>query len=283
MKYSPLDKLNFLINSYGRLFAALFKIRVWFPFLILALFQAAGLLALMYYYAPGLNHVVYPLLSSIFPAGIFHYPQYYLALPGIYSGYDTFILGPIVWVILSAAAVYILGGYYRGEKKSFGEALRKASRSYPSLLVFWIIETAIMFAVLVLLNSGFKSMVIASPRLKFVFEFAYQLISFVFSAFLVYTVPVIILSGRGIGGAIVESLKICGRNLFLTYFIVAIPGAVGAILDLFISNFSPQIIMLFNPGLVPAMLFVRICLGIFLNLFLFGAAVFIYNKMARQK
>jgi hypothetical protein len=94
LKYSALYKINFFIATYGRLFSGVFKISSWSPFLVLAIFQALGLLAFSNFYIGGLKEVLYPVLSLFLPDSIFHYPQYYLALPSVYSGYNTIILGP---------------------------------------------------------------------------------------------------------------------------------------------------------------------------------------------
>jgi hypothetical protein len=280
LKYSPLDKINFFITSYGRLFAAIIRIPIWFPFLILALFQAAGLIALSKFYMGGLNQILYPVLLKIFPPAIFHYPQYYLVLPSIYSGYNIFILGPTIWVLMSAVAVYKLGGYDKGVRNTFGEGLGKAFRSYFPLLLFWIIETVIVLAVLWILTAVFKDYVAGSPRVRFIFEYGYRLFAFIFSAFLLYTIPGIIVSGKKLGGAIKGSIRLCASNFFLTYFIIAIPASVGVVIDLFISGFSPQIVNLFNPELIAVLLYIRIGLGIFINLFIYGSAVFVYNEMS---
>ena len=280
LRYSPLEKINLFITTYGRLFAGIIRIPNWFPFLILALFQAAGLFALSKFYMGGLNQILYPVLSKIFPPVIFHYPQYYLALPSIYSGYNAFILGPTIWVLMSAVAVYKLGGYSKGTKYAFGGGLSRAFKSYFPLLLFWIIETVIVFAVLWTLTITFRDYVAGSPRVKFMFEYGYQLFAFVFSAFLLYTIPGIIISGKRLGGALTGSIRICSKNFFLTYFIIAIPASVGAVIDLFVSGFSPQIISLFNPELIAVLLYIRIGLGVFINLFIYGAAVFVYGKMS---
>ncbi|UCE66438.1 MAG: hypothetical protein JSU85_00055 [Candidatus Zixiibacteriota bacterium] len=283
MRYSPLDKINFFITTYGKLFASILKIPNWLPFLILALFQAAGLLAFSKFYMGGLNQVLFPVLSKIFPPAIFHYPQYYLALPAIYSGYSAFILGPTVWVIMSAVAVYKLGGYKKGIKHTFGGGLDRAFKSYLPLFLFWIIETVIVFAVLWILTIALKDYVAGSPRVKFMFEYGFQLFAYIFSAFLLFTIPGIVISGKKLGGALKGSIRLCGSNFFLTYFIIAIPASAGAMIDLFVSGFSSQIITLFNPELVAVLLYIRIGLGIFINLFIYGAAVFVYDEMSESR
>jgi len=282
LRYSPLDKINFFIALYGRLFASIIRISNWFPFLILALFQAVGLIALSKFYMGGLDQILYPLLSKMFPPAIFHYPQYYLALPSIYRGYNSFILGPTVWVLMSAVAVYKLGGYKKGIKHGFGEGFGRAFKSYLPLLLFWVIETVIVFAVLSILAIAFRDYVAGSPRAKFMFEYGYHLFAYIFSAFLLYTIPGIIISGKKLGSALKGSIRLCSSNFFLTYFIIAIPASAGAVIDLFVSGFSPQIITLFNPELVAVLLYIRIGLGIFINLFIYGSAVFVYSEMSKD-
>lgn len=283
MRYSPLGKVNFFITSYVRLFAGIIRISNWSPFLILALFQAAGLLAFSKFYVSGLNQILFPLLSKLFPPAIFHYPQYYLALPYIYSGYNDFILGPTVWVIMSAAAVFMLEGYRKGTKFASGESFRKAFKSYLPLLLFWILETAIVFVVILVLNLAFKDAVVGSPRASFVFKFGFKLLAFIVSAFLLYTIPGIMISGKRLGQALLDSIRLCSSNFFLTYFILAIPASVGVAIDLFVSGFSAQIISLFNPELVAVLLYTRIGIGIFINLFIYGAAVFVYGEMSGDR
>jgi hypothetical protein len=279
LKYSALYKINFFIATYGRLFSGVFKISSWSPFLVLAIFQALGLLAFSNFYIGGLKEVLYPVLSLFLPDSIFHYPQYYLALPSVYSGYNTIILGPTIWVLMSAAAVYKLGRFRREKKAALSEGLREALKLYLPLFVFWLIEIVIIFIVLFSLTVAFKENVAGSPRIRFVFEYGYQLFAYIFSAFLIYTIPGIIISSKNLGRALKDSVILCSRNFFLTFFIIAIPGSVGAVIDVFISGFTPQIISLFNPELVVIILYVRIALGIFINLFIYGAAVFIHGEM----
>jgi len=280
LNYSSLDKINLFIAIYGRLFFWIFKISLWLPFLILGLVQAAGLFAFSKFYVDGLYQIIHPVLSRFFPPEIFHFPQYYLALPSIYSGYDIFILGPTIGVILTAVAVYKFGGYHENNKHSFNEGLQASVKSYLPLLLFWVLETFIVLAVLLGLSLTFADLLLGSPRLKFAFEFGFHMFAYIFSALIIYTIPGIILSGKSFFDAISDSVRLCGKNFFLTFFIVAIPGLLGAAIDIFISNYSLQIIRLFDPEVILWSLYVRIGLGIFINLFIYGAAVYVYKEMS---
>lgn len=280
MNYSSLDKINLFIAIYGRLFSWIFRMSLWLPFLLLALVQAAGLYAFSKFYVDGLYQIIHPVLSRFFPQEIFHFPQYYLALPSIYSGYDVFILGPTIGVVLTAVAVYKFGGYHQNNKLSFNEGIKASVKSYFPLLFFWILETFIVLAVLLGLSLTLADMLRGSPRLKFAFEFGFHLFAYIFSALLIYAIPGIILSGKSFFKAIGDSIRLCGKNFFLTFFIVAVPGSLGAAIDIFISNYSIQIIRLFDPEIILWILYIRVGLGIFINLFIYGAAVYVYKKMS---
>ena len=280
MKYTALQKINLFAAIYGRMFAAIIRPGIWFAFFILALFQVVVLLSLARFYLPGWHNIIFPILSSFLPPQVLHYPQYYLALPSVYSGFDNFILGPTVWVVLSAAAVYKLGGYHAGGNSRLGEGLRSAFRAYLPLLIFWAIETVLVLIVFLVPSLLLADFVKGSPNRKIALDFGLQVVGFGVSAFLIYTIPGIMVGGRGLGSAISKSLRLCWKNFFLTFFIVFIPGLPKAILNLILSEFSPRIIQLLNPELIIALLGLQIGIGIFINLFIYGSAVFVYKEMA---
>ncbi len=279
MRYSALGKLNLLINIYGRMTAAIFKFRTWSGFFILASFQAVGLFLLARYYLPGIYQVVYPILSLFVPKFMFHYPRYYLALPSIYSGFDNFILGPTAWVILSAFAVYKLGGYYSDKKMPAGKGFSIARRAFIPLLVFWALETGLVLLAIILPASIAGDMVAGSSNRKIALNLVLQFMAYGISAFLLYTIPGVILDSKKLGSALRDSIALCRQNFFLTYFIILIPGSIKILMDLILTEFSPRIVKFLDPELILLILGAQILLGIFINLFIYGSAVFVYRKM----
>jgi len=280
MKYTALGKINLFAAIYGKMFAAIIRPGIWLPFFILALFQVAALYGLARFYLPGWYSIIFPILSSFLPPQVLHYPQYYLALPAIYSGFDSFILGPTVWVVLSAVAVYKLGGYHAGGNRPLGEEFRSAFRAYLPLLAFWAIETAVILVVLMVPSLMLKSTVWGSLNRKIALDLGLQMAGFGVSAFLIYSIPGIMVGGRGLGSAISKSLHLCWKNFFLTFFIIFIPGLPKVILNIVLSEFSPRMIQLLNPELIIALLGLQIGIGILINLFIYGSAVFVYKEMA---
>lgn len=280
MKYNALQKINLFTAIYGRMFTAIVRPGMWFPFFILALFQLIALYGLVKFYLPGWYNIIFPILSSFLPQEVWHYPQYYLALPSIFSGVDNFIIGPTVWVVLSAVAVYKLAGYYADSNFRLGNGFKSAFRAYLPLLIFWAIETTLVLIVILLPSLLMADIVKGSPNRKIALDFGLHLMGFGVSAFLIYTIPGIMLGGNGLGSAISKSLRICWRNFFLSFFIIFIPGLPKVILNLVISEFSPRIIQLLNPELIIGLIGLHIGIGIFINLFIYGSAVFIYKEMA---
>lgn len=280
MKYTALQKINLFASIYGRMFAAIVRPGLWFPFFILALFQVVVLFGLARFYLPGWHDIIFPILSAFLPPEAFHYPQFYLALPAIYSGFDNFILGPTAWVVLSAVAVYKFGGYYTGENSRLGEGFRSAFRAYLPLLIFWAVETALVLIVILVPSLLLADFVRGSPNRKIALDFGLQVMGFGVSAFLIYTIPGIMIGSQKLGSAIAGSIRLCWKSFFLTFFIVFIPGLPKAVLNLVLSEFSPRIVQLLNPELIVVLLGLQIVIGIFINLFIYGSAVFVYKEMA---
>ncbi len=278
-KYTVLEKLNLFISVYIKLFTAIPRFSWWSPFFIFALFQALGLAGLVWYYVPGWVSIIYPILSKFLPTSVFHYPQYYLALPSIYAGFENFVLGPTVWIILSAAAIYRLGGLYEGEKPPFKSGVRKALRAYFQLLALWLIETILVILVLYIPSSMMEQFLAGSPNRAAVVSVLLQMVGLGISAMLVYAVPGIILDRKSLLEAVGDSIALFFRNPILTYLIVFIPSIIRIATNSLLSDYAPRIIELLNPDLIPSILLVHIFLGIFINLFIYGAAVFVYKKL----
>ncbi len=219
-RLSFLDKLNLFVNAYGQLSLGILKFSWWSPFFVYAIFQTLGFMALLWYYAPMLSSLVYPLISLFLPANAFHYPQYYLALPSLYATFESLILGITAWVILTAAAVYRLNGVYGGKIPKFGDGVRLALRSYLPLMLVWLLETALVIIILYVPSSLLKDFTAGSPNRTAAVDVFFEMIGLVVTSMLIYSVPGIILDGKKVGRAIRDSIGLFINNMFLTYFIV---------------------------------------------------------------
>jgi len=278
-RYSSLDKLNLFLGVYGRLFGGIFSLYWWLPFFIFSIFQAAGLAVLTWYYAPLWVGMLKPLLSWFIPPPAFHYPQYYLALPSIYSAYENFVLGPIIWVIILGAAVYRFGGVYAGRRFALKEAVGVATGRFFPMLLVWVLETALVLVVLSIPPLFLERFLAGSPNRVMAASLLVQMVGFAVSALLIYAVPGIIIDGKKVFAAIGDSISLFFGNIFLTYFIVFVPSIIRLAINSLLTDFAPRIITLLNPDLIPALILLEIILGIFINLFIYGAAVFAYVRL----
>ena len=204
-KFTALDKVNLFISIYGRMFVAI-SFSWWSPYLILASVQAIGFIGLLWYYQPGWIHIIQPILRIFLPERAFHFPQYYIVFPGIYSAFESFILGPTLWVILSAAAVIRLGGHYSRKKIPLKDCIARARAAYKPLLGLWLVETVLVIAMLSLPSLLMESVMYGSPNMSAAISFVMQSLALFISAALLYTIPGIVLDKKGLGEAISDSL-----------------------------------------------------------------------------
>jgi len=261
------------------LFVSIFKISPWVPFLVVALFQAGGLMALIWVNSPLWTNLIQPVLSIFLPDRVFHFPRYYLALPFINSIFDSFILGPTVWLLMLATAIYKLGGVYSSRPSHLKDGINIAFKSYLPLLAVWLIEMVFVLAVLLLPSGALSSFVKGSPRVNMALDFGLQMMAYIVTAFLIYTIPGIIIARKRLGAALADSVRLCFNNFFLTYFIVIIPGIFLFLPDFILANYGLEITRIFNPQIVVVIIYLKISAGIFLNLFIYGAATFVYKEL----
>jgi hypothetical protein len=274
-----LDKLNLFLSLYGRLFSGLARFSWYSPFFILALFQLLGMAMFLWYYAPVWIDIIRPIFGLFVPAQAFHYPQYYLVLPTIYAGYESFILGPTLWIILLAVGVYRLDGVFAGKKPSLQEGFNVALQRYLRLLVVWFIETVLVFLILFVPSMLLRDMTAGSPNMSAGIGAVLQIAGFLVTAMLIYATVGIVVEDKRIGDAIMDGIVAFFRYPILTFSIIFIPNILRLILNTLLSDYAPRIISLMNPDLIPAILALYIISGIFVNYFVYGAAVALYRQL----
>ena len=81
--------------------------------------------------------------------------------------------------------------------------------------------------------------------------------------------------------ALGDSLSLCGHNLFLTYFLILIPGLLRLVLDILIHDLGARIVFTMNAELIIVLMVLKIAAGIFINLFILGGATYIYKAMGK--
>jgi hypothetical protein len=277
---SAMEKINLFVSIYMAQFLNIFRITAWLPFLVLGGFQLVGLIIITNLNLPGFKTFIFPVLNIFMPEQLFHYPVYYLAAPQAFSIYDTFILGPTISILAIGMAVCRLGGFHERRFDPLSKCRKIALQNYGKLFLFWLIQTVILLAVILIPAILAEPYAYGSPRFALFVKITLQLIGFAASAVFIYAVPAILIGKKSLGEGLRQSLKLCGRNILFTYFIVLLPGIIKIGFDLLTTNFAQYIITQDNPEIIIWALFVSIGSGVFLNLFIYGTAAYAYKELA---
>jgi hypothetical protein len=277
---NKLEKVNLFISIYIAQFLNIFRITAWLPFLVLGILQLIGLIIITNLNLPVFKTVVFPVLNIFMPERLFHYPIYYLAAPQAFSIYDTLILGPTVSVLAIGIAICRLGGFHERRFDSLSVCRKKAVENYGKLLIFWAIQTALLFAVILIPANFMEPYAYGSPRFAAIVKIILQLAGFVVSALLIYAIPAMLVGGKSLRDSIGQSLKLFFRNPIFTYFIILLPGTIKICFDLLTTNFAQYIITRDNPEIIIWALFISIGTNVFLNLFIYGTAVYSYKELS---
>lgn len=221
-----LARLNLFIEIYWLAIKGLKSGKLLAPFLILGLFKALALSALIYFYLPPVYRIMAPLLKLFYSVAILHFPQFYLIMPQINEFIANYIIEPLFGVILMGTAVFIIGTKFKNEKSGFGEGLRTALKAAPALYAIWVIKTALVVLAFKYGGTVVFPIVQGTSHADFAAYFIIQMLALVATALLVYAYPAIIMHRQGILGALATSLKLTSKNFIFTFFLLLIPWLI---------------------------------------------------------
>ena len=78
---TALEKFNFFLSTYGRMFVALFNVRLWPPFAIYMMVMFVIVLGVQSMFSPLLAGWLIPLATWLIGDSILHYPQHLAYCP----------------------------------------------------------------------------------------------------------------------------------------------------------------------------------------------------------
>jgi hypothetical protein len=238
-----------------------------------------GMAMFLWYYAPVLINIVQPILSLFVPAQVFHYPQYYLALPSIYAGFESFILGPTLGIIFLAIAILRLDSVFSGKRRPLREIAPLAADRFLRLLLMWFIETVLVLLILYLPSVALQDFTRGSPNMSALVGVFLQTVGLLVTSLLIYASIGIAIDNKKFGEALADGIVAFFRYPIMTFTIVFIPNVLRLVLNALMSDYAPRIISLMNPDLIPVILLIYIISGVFVNYFVYGAAVALYKEL----
>jgi hypothetical protein len=253
---NALDKLNFVIATYGRLFIGLFNPRLWLPFAIYLVVMALLVVMIVSMFSPLLSGWVIPILSALSNDGILHYPQHLAYLPYTFQMVNL-LPSLLLESVLTAAAMLMFVAYFERKKPAFSVAIRSVSKYYLRILAIWAINVVLIYLLFRYLPQLFNSFVLGSPRVELALQVGMQGLSALLSALFIYAIPYLVIRGRTLVECFVGSFRMFFRNFFTTCFFVAIPQLTTLLIavplqrtDTIVTRFNPEVIVLLTFGLV---------------------------------
>jgi len=273
---SVLDGLNHFIETYVRIFRGLRSFKLLAPFLIMGCIKAILLTILVLFYLPPVHKMLVPILDYFYSDRVLHFPYFYVVLPQIFMYGSSLVLDLIFGVILYAAAVFVIGTNIKHERGGLIEGLRTALKSCGSLILVWLLKTAILTVIFQFGWSLIIPILYGLPFADFSSFFVVQIAGLIVTAFLVYAVPAIMLHRQGFVAAVLTSIKFTGKNFIYTFFLVFIPWLISLPLNYFIFSRVHVIIGKFSYSLMIYLLGLDIIITVFTSFILLAGITYFY-------
>ena len=274
-----LDRLNLFIEIYIRIIRSLKSVRLLAPFIILAFLESIWLLALVYFYYPPINRLLTPLLKYFYSDLALHYPRFYFILPQIYKYGSTLALDFVFGIILTAAAIFMLGTDFKQERGGLIEGIRTAVKSLPALILIWLLKTVLVILVFKYGGSVILPLVSDFPFSFFASIFAIQILGLIVSMLLVYAFPAIVLQHQGFLQAIGSSLRLSSKNFVFTFMLLFIPWFILFPIGYLTTAKLIIILYKFSSTMLVYLLFLEIIISIAANYLLYaGVTYFFLNE-----
>ncbi len=245
---TPLEKFNFFLSTYGRMFVALFNVRLWPPFLLYLIVMMLIVLGVQSMFSPLLSGWLIPLATWLVGDNILHYPQHLAYLPYTFQMLNL-VPSLLLESLLTAAGVLMFVAYFRQQSPAFGSSVRAASKYYPKIVLIWLVNVVLIYLLFKFLPGLFKDFVNGSPRREMALMIGLQGLSALLSALFIYAIPYLVVRNRSLGTCFAGSFSLFFKHFFTTYFLVGIPQFVTLFLVIPLQS-ADTIVLKFNPGVV---------------------------------
>lgn len=276
----PIEKLNFLISSYGRLLIALFNVRLWPPFLLYLIVMCILIVMIQFMFKPLFAGWIAPLAVFASADAVLHYPQHLLLLPHVFGRFNL-VTSLLIESLLNGAAVLMFAAYFLRERVSFSDSVRRAAGYYPKLLVVWLVNFVLIYVLFETLPVLFRDFVSGSPRREMALTIGMQGLSTLLTALFIYVTLFLLLRQRSLGASFVGSFNLFFKNFFTTYFFVLIPNLFIIALVLLFQN-SGDIISKFHPRVMVGLTYIYALFMALASFFIFGGIVRFFLEIAEE-
>jgi hypothetical protein len=286
---TALEKFNFFLSTYGRMFVALFNFRLWPPFLLYLIVTVLIVFAIQSMFSPLLSGWVIPLVFSLVrifsfggpdPQFMLHYPDHLAGLPYAFQC-SNIVPSLLLESLLTAAGTLMFAAYFRQQSPAFGTSVRAAAKYYLKIVLIWLVTVVLFLLLFKFLPGLFRDFVQGSPRREIALMIGMQGLSALLLALFIYAIPYLVISNRTLGACFTGSFSLFFKHFFTTYFLVAIPQFVTLLLVIPLQR-ADQIVLKFNPGLVILMTYGMAVLFALTSFFMTGSIVRFFLQTSEE-
>ncbi len=274
------DRVNFTIATYGRLFVGLFHFRLWPPFLLYMVLMLLLVWAVAGMYSPLVSGVMVPLATWLTDENVQHYPQHLGLVPYVFERLRI-VASLLVESVLIGAACIMFAAWWRREKEGFAGAFRRAMKKYPQVVLIWLVNFVLIYLLFEFLPGLFADFVRGSPRRQIALFVGLYGLSVLLTSLFIYVFPYLLLRGKGLLASFTSGFALFFRNFFTTIFLVGLPQLFILPLIYSLQN-TGRIIEKFTPELV-VWLTALLAVGLtFVNFFTTGAVIRYFQQVAED-
>lgn len=184
-------------------------------FLSVAILDALALLILFYAPSAPVSIIVAPIIRAIYSDYFLHYPANFILLPKLLTHAHFFIL-TFFGIIITGIVVKKIEFHLQGERLTTAGALTPVIKKYFSLMIAWLIT---YFAFKVAMSVTMPLL----PRSMVIHVAVGFMLGLVLQALLVFLIPSILISGKGLIKDLLGGFLFGVRYLYKTSLIIAVP------------------------------------------------------------
>jgi hypothetical protein len=249
--------------------------RIWVPFLAIAVVQIVALLLVLNFHQQFLSPLLVPLVKGFAGPTAIHYPNFYLALPIIFSRVSLILSVLLTCLMVGAAVVLFAQAFGRAEHM---KPWKVAKKRYPALLIATLILALALFGVPYLSLLLPRDLMLTNSIVRWGTRGVLLLLSVLVQTFLVYAAAWVILRNERALKAVADSIRLSGSTFVPTFVIVALPALLLYPLS-FLDSRTDLFVTKFRPEAVTGLILVQIVLELLFGFLVIGAVtrIFIYQ------
>ncbi len=249
--------------------------RIWLPFVLIAAIQVLALAFVLNFYRGILSPLAVPVVTGLSSPAATHYPNFYLALPIVFSRLSLILSVLVTCLMVGAAIVLFAQAFGRVEYMSAWQTARKR---YPALVVVTLMLALGLFAVPYLSLLLPRQVILENGMVRWGLRGLLLLLSILVQSFMIYSAAWILLRREGPLKGMVDSFRLTKSTFIPTFVIVALPALLLYPLS-FLDSRADLFVTKFRPEAVGGLVLLQIVLELLFGFLLVGATtrIFIYQ------